>query len=53
MLPLKAAALLLGYCYGKPKEQVTIEGDMTAKVIYVPEKQTPKEWKDSHSSEPA
>lgn len=41
---IEATKLLLAYTYGKPKEQITIEGDLTATIVRLPIKQTQDEW---------
>jgi len=47
---IEATKLLMAYTYGKPKEQITIDGDLTATIVRLPVKQTQDEWQQGQSN---
>lgn len=50
---VKAAALLMAYGYGKPKETVEVDAKHEHYVVIAPEKEeTIDAWERSHSPEP-
>lgn len=51
LIDMEAAKLLLAYTFGKPKEQVQIEGDITATIVRLPVKQARDEWQQQQNNE--
>lgn len=49
---LEATKLLLAYTYGKPKEQITFEGEITATIVRMPAvSQSREEWQQQSNNE--
>ncbi len=48
---LEATKLLMAYTYGKPKEQIQIDGEITATIVRLPVKQTQDEWQQQSNNE--